>query len=90
MAAHGTESLDDPAQDRWDPLFNTANKAAIHGVLKVAGSDQEIINAKLDTIKGILGYPKTINDVEGESLPTTNKSRVDGHLRPRPFKGHEQ
>ncbi|ERF74220.1 hypothetical protein EPUS_03410 [Endocarpon pusillum Z07020] len=80
MARDGPENLNDPAPTSWDPLFNAS---PIHGILKVAGHCQEIVNSKLDEIKKILGYPNIIADIAAQSLPTSANSRVDGQVRPK-------
>ena len=85
----GPNELNDLPVAEWDPLFNTD---PIHGLLKVAGNSQEIVNSKLGEIKSILGHPSNIADIAGQSLPTSTNSRVDGHVRPKEqrLSGHEQ
>ena len=89
MATDGPKSLNDPPPSKWDPLFNTV---PIHGLLKVAGSSQEVINSKLQDLKSILGHGSVIADIAARSLPSSMDSRLDGQVRPREqgLKGHEQ
>ena len=85
----GPNELNDPPVAEWDPLFNTD---PIHGLLKVAGNSQEIVDSRLGEIKSILGHPSIIADIAGQSLPTSTNSRLDGHVRPKEqrLNGHEQ
>jgi hypothetical protein len=89
MATDGPKNLNDPLPASWDPLFNTG---LIHGILKVAGSSPEMVNSKLDRIKGILGHPIIIADIAAQSPSTSANSRVDGQVRPKDqgLKGREQ
>ena len=89
MALDGPKNLNDPLPTHWDDLFNGD---PIHGLLKVAGSNPSVIESKLNDIKSVLGHPIVINDIDGESAPTSVKSRVDGHVRPWKTKmnGREQ
>ena len=93
MAKDGPDSLNDPIVKNWDPLFQHTSSDTMHGLLKVAGSDPAIINAKLHSIKTDLGYSSgIIGEIAGQSLPTTKNSRVDGQVRPKEKKlnGREQ
>lgn len=89
MAKDGPKNLNDPPHDQWDAPFNSNQ---IHGILKVAGRGQELIDRKLDVIKNILGHPVVITDVAAPSGATNASSRCDGKLRPKELglKGHEQ
>ena len=87
MKEDGPENLNDPPVDNWDPLFK---KTTIHGLLKVAGSSPKLINDELDHIKRILGHPYVIKDIDGNSLPTTTNSQLEGNTRPGKEHGHEQ
>ncbi|KAI9891154.1 MAG: hypothetical protein M1814_002997 [Vezdaea aestivalis] len=78
------DDFNDPAIDQWDALFNNS---PIHGLLKVAGDCPQSVDYKLITIKQILG--DSIADIAANSPPTNVNSRLDGHVRPQPFKGHE-
>ena len=88
MATDGPKNLNDPPVSDWDPLF----KHRIHGLLKVAGSSPSMVKQKLDDIKNVLGYPTVIQDVAGQSPPTSVDSIVDGQVRPYKEKmnGREQ
>ena len=87
MGTDGPNNLNDPDVNDWDPLFK-AN--TIHGLLKVAGSDSKIINDKLERLKQILGHPRVITDIEGNSPPSLTKSKLEGNTRPGKQHGHEQ
>ena len=87
MVEDGLNNLNDPPRENWDPLFKTTT---IHGLLKVAGSSDTAINDELDHIKRILGYPYVIKDIDGNSAPTTIKSKVQGNTRPGDQHGREQ
>lgn len=78
------KELRDPEQKDWDPLFRTGQ---IDGILKIAGNPPKLINERLEQIKKVLEF---ITDIPGNSLPTTDPSRVDGQARPKPNKGKEQ
>ena len=87
MREDGPNNLNDPPLEKWDPLFNSA---PIHGLLKIAGSNEKIINDELEHIKRILGHPRVIRDIDGNSAPTAIKSKVEGSTRPGKLHGHEQ
>ena len=85
MREDGPNNLNDPPLDQWDRLFNNTT---IHGLLKIAGSSDKIVNDELEQIKLILG--NTIKDIDGTSAPTTTKSKVEGNTRPGAQHGYEQ
>ncbi|KAK3356647.1 hypothetical protein B0T25DRAFT_537124 [Lasiosphaeria hispida] len=79
MKRDGPMNLSDPPTTNWDRLF----QQEIHGVLKVAGSDETQVEDRLDQIKGVLGYGTgVIADIVGDSAPTKAISRVDGASKP--------
>jgi hypothetical protein len=86
-------SLNDPPQDTWDELFKSPGKEdenwlqRIHGVLKISGSTQGLVQEHLDEIRAVLGT--TIHEVPGTSAPTKFTSRVDGSVREK-YRGKEQ
>ncbi|KAI9775231.1 MAG: hypothetical protein M1839_001349 [Geoglossum umbratile] len=84
MKKDGT-NLNDPEPKEWHPLFRSES---IHGLLKVAGSSADQVETKLNRIKGLLGHPTVIADIEAQSLPASVNSRVDGQVREK-FKGKE-
>ena len=85
MREDGPNNLNDPPLEEWDPLFNNTR---IHGLLKIAGSNDKIVSDELEQIKLILS--NTIKDIDGTSAPTTIKSKVEGKTRPGNQHGHEQ
>ena len=87
MADDGPKNLNDPPVDSWDPLFRTT---VIDGLLKVAGSDSQMINDKLEQLKRILGHPQVITDIEGNSPPSLTQSKLEGHTRRGKHRGREQ
>jgi hypothetical protein len=80
-------NLNDSEWKDWDPLFQSQS---IHGLLKVAGSSADQVKTKLERIKGLLGHPTVIADIEAQSPPASVNSRVDGQVREKGFKGKEQ
>jgi hypothetical protein len=81
--------------DQLDPLFQTGKTTPIHGVLKVAGSDEKQVDDKLEAILKELQYDKKVivDIVNGTSEPaSTSKkpfiSRIDGKTRDK--NGKEQ
>jgi hypothetical protein len=75
------ESLRDLFPEKWDALF----KETIDGIIKVAGSDKQQAETKLDAIKEALGHgagtAAPIQDIKKQSFPTKIDSRVDGQVR---------
>ncbi|KAL9045577.1 MAG: hypothetical protein Q9214_001401 [Letrouitia sp. 1 TL-2023] len=88
MAAE--DKLNDPPVARWDPLFKATTP--VHGVIKVAGSDPDMVNSRLVLIQLILKLGTLITDIAGQSPPTSVSSRIDGQVRPKDkgLNGHEQ
>ena len=87
MGKDGPKNLNDPPQAKWDPLFRMTR---IHGLLKVAGNSEKVIESKLSEIQGVLGHSIVIKDIPEQPPPTGKVSRVDGHTRPSKNHGHEQ
>lgn len=80
MKEDGPDALFDPPLARWDRLF----QKDIHGVLKVAGSDQD----RLKEIKKLLGYGSgVIEDIDAKSAPTETPSRWTGRAALRNTEG---
>lgn len=74
-------SLHDPVQaGSTDPAWESAylTPQNIHGVVLVAGSDDGVVQQKLQKLTSIFG--STVSEV----------SRVSGKVRPGENKGHEQ
>lgn len=65
--------------DNWDPEFKTG----VHGVILITGSNHRLIDAKLETVKGIFG-------VGGPNASITEVKKLEGHTRPGDESGHEQ
>ncbi|KAK3345917.1 hypothetical protein B0T25DRAFT_505989 [Lasiosphaeria hispida] len=65
-----------------DPLF--AHPDGIHGLLKVAGSSEDMVGKRLKTIQDALGWGTVIKDVPGGTA-----GRVDGATRDKPNRGKE-
>ncbi|KAL6717683.1 hypothetical protein ACLMJK_005598 [Lecanora helva] len=87
MREDGPNNLNDPPVDDWDPLFRTTT---IHGLLKIAGSYQELVDKELEQIKSVLGHSQgVIKDIDGNSAPTTLNSRLDGKTRDKAQHGRE-
>jgi len=84
--ANDQTALNDPPVGSWDSLFK---ETTIHGVLKVAGSDAGQVETKLQAILKVLQHGTVTLDVVG-TPPATVNSRIDGHTRPKPFRGKEQ
>ena len=95
-------NLNDPPATSWESPFKqtlpnppTPNSvpvdvSPIHGVIKVAGSDSDIVNRRLLAIQTILQ-----RDNPGaliQDLPGIDKSRIDGQVRPedKNLNGREQ
>jgi len=74
--------LKDPTTD-LDPLFRDTN--IIHGLLKVAGSNIQDVNKRLQDIQISLGRGTVIIDVPGG-----NEGRLDGATRQGNNRGKEQ
>ena len=79
MRFDGPENLNDPPYTSWDPVFRSA---PIHGLLKVSGSNLDIVESKLNELKSVLGHSTVIKDIAGQSPQTSVKSRLDGQVRP--------
>ncbi|CAO2652321.1 Nn.00g006040.m01.CDS01 [Neocucurbitaria sp. VM-36] len=85
MAAKSeTDSLSDPDFTQWDPLFKSKS-TPIHGLLKIAGSDADEVNKKLQAILKVLQHGTVTLDVKGISPPNTVESRIDGAVKPKGF-----
>ncbi|KAK1750992.1 Dyp-type peroxidase [Echria macrotheca] len=81
MKADGPD-LNDPTTttEPDDPL---ANPDTIHGLLKVAGSSDDLVNERLKKIKDALQHGTVINDAGG------TKGRIDGATRTDGNRGKE-
>jgi hypothetical protein len=90
MAADQTFLKDPPIGD-WDKLFKSES-TPIHGMLKVAGSDKDQVEIKLQAILKVLQHGTVTLDVAETSPPMTEKSRINGNVRPkeRGLNGKEQ
>jgi hypothetical protein len=92
--AKGRKKLADIEDSKWDPLFRPGKTTPIHGMLKVAGSDEKMVDKKLEAILNHLHHGEVIVDIkDGVSEPVSTstknfKSRIDGSTRPK--NGREQ
>ena len=79
MKAVAKDILQDPVangQPKYEPTFMSPDK--LHGVILVASNTRQGVDNKLAAIKKVLG--STVKEVD----------TIEGKVRPKPNKGHEQ
>ena len=92
--AKDKDRFNDPPATSWEPPFQQTipppKTTPIHGVIKVAGSDPNIVNDKLVGIQ--VALQRNTKGALIQDLPGVVGSRIDGQVRPKELSlnGREQ